>query len=102
MGGLFSTGGPPAVLYLSNATKNNITYFATIQFYFFFTNWYATIMRIANGIVTTQVLIYSVIGIIGCLAGDFIGKTVFSKLNAEKLKYVIYIGMIISGIIMLF
>lgn len=102
LGGLFSTGGPPAVLYLSNATQNNITYFATIQFYFFFTNWYATIMRIANGIVTTQVLIYSVIGIIGCLTGDFIGKTVFKKLNAEKLKYVIYIGMIISGIIMLF
>ena len=85
-----------------NASKDNITYFATIQFYFFFTNWYATIMRIANGIVNTQVLIYSVIGIIGCMIGDIIGKIIFNKLNAEKLKYVIYVGMIISGIIMLF
>ena len=102
LGGLFSTGGPPAVLYLSNASKDNITYFATIQFYFFFTNWYATIMRIANGIVNTQVLIYSVIGIIGCMTGDIIGKIIFNKLNAEKLKYIIYVGMIISGIIMLF
>ena len=102
LGGLFSTGGPPAVLYLSNATKDNITYFATIQFYFFFTNWYATIMRAANGIINLRVLIYAVIGIIGCMTGDLMGKMVFNKLNAEKLKYVIYIGMIISGIIMLF
>jgi uncharacterized membrane protein YfcA len=102
LGGLFSTGGPPAVLYLSNATKNNITYFATIQFYFFFTNWYATIMRVANGIVNTQIIIYAIIGIIGCMTGDFIGKTVINKLNPEKLKYIIYIGMIISGIIMFF
>ncbi len=102
LGGLFSTGGPPAVIYLNNATKDNITYFATIQFYFFFTNWYATLMRIANGIVTKDVLIYSVIGIIGCMIGDFIGKIVFDKLNSEKLKLIIYIGMILSGIIMFF
>lgn len=34
LGGLFSTGGPPAVIYLSSATVDNITYFATIQFLF--------------------------------------------------------------------
>lgn len=102
LGGLFSTGGPPAVLYLNTATTDNITYFATIQFYFFFTNWYATIMRIANGIVTKDILIYSVIGIIGCMTGDFIGKIVFDKLNSNKLKFIIYIGMIISGIVMFF
>ncbi len=102
LGGLFSTGGPPAVLYLTNASKDNITYFATIQFYFCFTNIYATVMRAINGVVTPYILIYSAVGLIGCMVGDFIGKKVFDRLDSDKLKLIIYIGMILSGILMLF
>ena len=102
LGGLFSTGGPPAVLYLSSATNDNITYFATIQFYFCFTNLYATAIRVANGIINTDILIYSAIGMIGCFIGDSIGKIVFGKLDSNKLKLVIYVAMSISGIVMFF
>lgn len=102
LGGLFSTGGPPAVLYLSSATDDNVTYFSTIQFYFCFTNLYATVMRAANGIINVDILMYSAVGIIGCLIGDFIGKKVFDKLDSNKLKFIIYIGMLISGITLFF
>lgn len=102
LNGLFSTGGPPVVLYLSNAMTDNITYFATIQFYFCFTNLYATATRALNGIINIEILIYAAIGVVGCMIGDFIGKSVFEKLNSIKLKYIIYIGMIISGIVMFF
>jgi len=102
LGGLFSTGGPPAVLYLSTATSNNATYFATIQFYFCFTNLYATAMRAVNGIIYTELLFYAAVGIIGCMFGNFVGKKVFNKLDSNKLKLIIYIGMIISGMVMLF
>ena len=102
LGGLFSTGGPPAVLYLSSATGDNMAYFATIQFYFCFTNWYATGNRAISGQLTGQVLLYGLIGIVGCMAGDFIGKAVFKKLDGKKLKLVIYLGMILSGIVMFF
>ena len=102
LGGLFSTGGPPAVLYLSSATTDNAAYFATIQFYFCVTNLYSTVMRAVNGIINAKVLIYALIGIVGCLIGDYAGRFVFNKLDSNKLKYVIYIGMIISGIVMLF
>ena len=44
----------------------------------------------------------ALIGIVGCMIGDFAGRLVFEKLDAKKLKYVIYAGMIISGIVMLF
>lgn len=100
LNGLFSTGGPPIVLYLSAATTEKITYFATIQFYFCFTNLYAIANRALNGIVTIEILFYAAIGMIGCMLGDFIGKFVFDKLNSDKFKQVIYIGMIISGIVM--
>lgn len=102
LGGLFSTGGPPAVLYLSSATGDNMAYFATIQFYFCFTNWYATGNRAISGQLTGQVLLYGLIGIVGCMAGDFIGKAVFKKLDGKKMKLVIYLGMILSGIVMFF
>ena len=102
LGGLFSTGGPPAVLYLNSATNDNITYFATIQFYFCFTNLYATIMRIVNGIVNFDILVLAMIGMIGCMAGDFIGKKVFDTLDSNRLKQTIYIGMLLSGMVMFF
>ena len=102
LGGLFSTGGPPAVLYLSNATNDNMTYFATIQFYFCFTNLYATTMRVANGMIRFDILVLAAIGMIGCMVGDLIGKKVFDKLDSNRLKHIIYIGMLISGIVMFF
>ena len=101
LSGLFSTGGPPAVLYLSSALKENISYFATIQFYFCFTNIYATSVRAIDGIINTEVLIYAFVGIVGCVSGDFIGKKVFSRLDSEKLKTTIYICMVLSGVVML-
>ena len=102
LGGLFSTGGPPIVLYLNNAISENMVYFATISFYFAFTDVYATGVRVINGIITPEILLYAAIGLVGCLTGDYIGKKVFDKLDADKLKKIIYIGMIISGIVMFF
>ena len=101
LSGLFSTGGPPAVLYLNSATEDNITYFATIQFYFCFTNLYATAVRAANGIIHADLLLLAAVGAIGCMVGDAIGKTVFDKLDSDKLRRVIYGGMLISGIVTL-
>jgi uncharacterized membrane protein YfcA len=43
----------------------------------------------------------SAFGLFGCLLGDFLGKGVFDKLDANMLKKIIYVGMIVSGIIMI-
>jgi uncharacterized membrane protein YfcA len=102
LNGLFSTGGPPVVLYLSHACATTAAYFAGIQFYFAVTNVYAVAMRAFNGLLSWQLLLYAAIGMIGCMAGDFLGRKVFHKLNAARLKKVIYGGMIVSGILMLF
>lgn len=102
LNGLFSTGGPPVVLYLSQVAPDTITYFATIQFYFCLTNLYATANRALNGLIDVPLLICAAVGMVGCMAGDYAGKLVFDKLDVNKLKKVIYIAMIISGAIMLF
>lgn len=101
LNGLFSTGGPPVVLYLSQVASDNIEYFAGIQFYFCVTNIFATILRAINGLVTREALITAAIGFAGCMIGDLAGSLVFNKLDGKKLKLIIYIGMIVSGILMI-
>ena len=59
-------------------------------------------MRIAHGMLTAEILLYAGVGAVGCLLGDRLGRMVFDKLDVEKLRRIIYIGMIISGILMLF
>jgi uncharacterized membrane protein YfcA len=58
-------------------------------------------MRAMNGILNTQILLYAAIGVIGCMAGDYVGRIVFDQLDGTKLKRIIYLGMIISGVLML-
>ena len=101
LSGLFSTGGPPAVIYLSSAISDKLVYFATIQFYFCVTNIYATATRAINGMITPKILLFAAVGFVGCILGDLVGRLVFDKLDGEKLKKVIYVGMILSGIIMI-
>lgn len=99
--GLFSTGGPPIVLYLTNATHEPMVYLAATQFFFAVTGIYATATRAINGILTWELLLYAAVGMTGCLLGNLVGKRVFDKLDGGKLKTVIYIAMIVSGILML-
>lgn len=102
LGGLFSTGGPPAVLYLIHACSDNLAYFATIQTYFAITNLFTAASRAISGMITQEVLILFALGMVGWWVGNFIGGKVFSRLNPKRLKQVIYVGMIISGVLMLF
>ena len=74
---------------------------ASTQFYFGVTGIYSTVVRFFNGIITPEVLLYSAVGFIGSTGGNLVGKKVFDKLNAEKLRKIIYFGMIVSGITMI-
>lgn len=99
--GLFSTGGPPIVLYLTNATQDPMVYLSATQFFFAVTGLYATGTRVISGIMTWELLFYGAVGMTGCLLGNLLGKFVFDKLDGAKLKKVIYLAMIISGVLML-
>ena len=100
LNGLFSTGGPPVVLYLIHATGDNLSYFATIQAYFAVTNLFSTGNRILNGIITGEVVMLAAVALIGTFLGNAVGGKVFEKLNADRLRKVVYISMLISGVLM--
>lgn len=101
LGGLFSTGGPPVVLYLVQATTDKEVYFAGIQAFFAVTNLYTALTRAFGGIMTLPVFQAFGVGIFGCLLGNFLGGKVFDRLDGQKLRRVVHIGMILSGVTML-
>ena len=76
-------------------------YLATIQAYFTVTNIYALIVRAANGLVTKAVFGYAALGLAGIALGVFLGRRVFRKLDAGRLRFVVYIFMAVSGVITL-
>ena len=101
LSGLFSTGGPPVVLYLTQALPDKHIYFATIQFFFSLTGIYSTVMRILSGAVTPEVLLLAAVGFVGCALGNILGGLVFDRLDAATFRRIIYIGMIVSGALMI-
>ena len=102
LGGFFSVSGPPVALYMVSASEDNNIYMANIQGYFAMTGIYSVGMRVVAKTVTTASLGWAAFGVAAVLAGIFIGRKIFYKLNPEWLRRSVYIVMAVSGITMLF
>lgn len=102
LGGMFSMGGPPIVLYLVQAVADKTVYFATLQAHFSVTNLYTSATRAVNGMITGKVLVWFAVAVMGSLLGNHVGGKLFAKLDSVRLKRLVYLGMIVSGVIMLF
>lgn len=101
LGGLFGTGGPPMVVYLLSSSESNEEYLGTIQTYFALTNVSTIIIRACNGMMTPLTVQYWAIGLLALAIGFFVGQKLFRRLDGAKLKKIVYIFMIFSGIVML-
>ena len=73
----------------------------TIQCYFFLTNLYTFILRMAKGLITLQVIELSLLGIAFSFIGFWIGTKILSRINAEVMKKTIYTFLAVSGLNML-
>lgn len=100
--GFCSIGGPPAVLFLLAAAHGKEEYRASSQCYFALGNWYGAVVRWYNGLITAPVLGYWGIAILALLIGVTIGGKIFSKINANTLRRLVYLIMAVAGVKMLF
>ncbi len=99
MAGLFAMGGPPVVVYfLETSEGRKEEYVGTIQLYFLITNLYAGTVKACAGFLTRDVLTLVLPGIAGMAVGTLIGAALFKKLDAKKLRYVVYGVMAASGV----
>ena len=101
LGGMFSMGGPPVVLYLVQAVADKTAYIATMQAHFAVINLYSAGTRALNGVITTNVLLCFAVAVGGSLLGNYAGGRIFEKLDSAKVKKLVYLVMIFSGITMI-
>lgn len=99
MGGLFAMQGPPAVIYFVECSDSKEEYIALTQWYFLVGNIVMTMFRAGNGLVTPVVWKGFLIGVPAVLVGLWLGSKVYSRVNGDVLKKVIYGYMAIAGVI---
>ena len=99
VGGLFGIGGPPMVVYYLAALDDLDEYRATIQAFFGMTNIFTFAMRLMKGLYTAEMLLPTGAGIAAILLGMAVGVRLYSKINSEAVRKLVYAFLGVTGII---
>jgi uncharacterized membrane protein YfcA len=99
MGGMFSIGGPPVVIYFVQSEEDTDHYLATISAYFVLSGAVSVATKASAGFVTENVLVGFAAGFVGLLIGTVLGKLSRDKINSAVLKKLVYGFMAISGLV---
>ena len=96
--GFFGIGGPlMAVYFLSVLGDDKEGYIGTTQMFFFITSFINNLVRIANGIVTLDLVPFILAGLVGMTFGSMIGGKILKRVNVRLFKKLIYGYLILSG-----
>lgn len=99
--GLFGVGGPLMVLYYMAACDSMDEYVANLQCCFMITDIYCLVLRVQEGIFTTELIGPSIVGIIVILIGQVFAARIVKKINSEDvIRRLTYIMVCVSGLIM--
>ena len=98
MGGMFAMPGPPIVLYCINCVKGKMAYIATLQAFSVILNIFYSAFRARVGFFDDDMLLWWSVGIAGGLIGTAVGARLFSYINGNMLKRIVYVLLLVSGI----
>lgn len=99
--GLFGIGGPLMAICFLMRTENRESYTGNLQTLFVLTGMSSLITRIANGIFTIDMIPAVVLGFVSIRFGKWIGTKVAERMDAERLKKIIYLFVGFSGVLTL-
>ncbi len=97
--GLFSVGGPLMVLYFLAHTGSKEEFLGTTECLFFINLLLATCLRVKNGILLPAHIAPILAGVVGVGVGVAAANKIVDRVNGEKLKNIVYIGVGISGML---
>lgn len=98
LGGMFSIGGPPVVIYYMQSEESSDSYLATISAYFILSGIISVGTKAAAGFFTLNVWIAIAVGFVGMAIGALIGKLTRDKTKPQSIKKLVYGFMAISGL----
>jgi len=96
--GLFGIGGPLMALYFLSLASTTGEYIANIQTFFLIDTVYITTLRVFNGILTTSLIPYILVGMVGAIIGTVIAARLLNHLNIGTVKRYIYVFIGASGL----
>lgn len=100
--GLFGIGGPPMTLYyMSLHGDDKYVYLGTLQCFFWLTSLVNSFTRFAAGLLTPDVLMLVIPGVVGMLGGVWIGGKIVRRISVEKFRLTVYLFLAIAGVITL-
>lgn len=99
--GIFVSGGPLLISYLTTKIKDKLTFRATISTVWIFLNSMILIDDIRNGYWTMSLLKTQLIAIPFLFGGMFIGGCLVKRMSQEKFMKLTYILLVISGMSLL-
>ena len=99
MGGMFSIGGPPVVIYYMQSEKDSDHYLATISAYFVISGAISITAKATAGFITANVWFSLAVGVLGMALGSLIGKKARKNIKPSVIKKSVYGVMAVSGIV---
>lgn len=100
--GLISTGGPPAVLFLTNQGVAKKTFRASMVAYFLFLNIASVPMFLAGGLLSASIARNALILLPGMFLGAFVGSKLLHRLPEETFRVTALVVVLVAGLLSLF
>ncbi len=102
LGGSISVSGPPLIILMANQDVDKQTFRASLALYFFLLNIFTLPVYIYNGLITEEVLSYSVTFLPGLLAGVILGNLYSHKIAEQHFRKLTLTLLIVLGLIAIF
>lgn len=99
--GLFISGGPLLIGYLTNIIKDKVVFRATISTVWIFLNTIILLDDIRLGLWNMELVRIQIIAIPFLFAGMFVGTKLYKRMKQETFMKVTYILLFISGVALL-
>ena len=99
MGGMFAMPGPPIVLYCINCIKDKMAYIATLQAFSVVLNVFYSAFRARVGFFADDIMLWWSVGIVGGIIGTVLGSCLFSRIDGNMLKKIVYVLLLVSGVV---
>lgn len=94
----FAIGGPPMAIYFLAAAESYRSYVACMQFLFVITTGVSLAGRAAAGLYELVFLPYALLGSAAMLGGMRLGQRVSHRLDADRMRFLAYLFVGISGV----
>jgi len=102
LGGTFSMGGPPVIMYLNRKIKDKNSFRATLILYFLATNLWQFITFCYAGLINRDVLRFTLYLLPAFIIGNLAGSVLHIKIDQVLFDRIVALVLLITGISLVF